>query len=74
MNLRIQRNLESSQQLLLTLILLSRFRIVSFRMYRDETAFICQKKAKQGGTVVELAKDGELRIFKRSKQYYIINQ
>jgi hypothetical protein len=32
-------------------------------MYKDETAFIGQEKVKQGGTVVELAKYGELRIF-----------
>jgi hypothetical protein len=49
-------------------------RIVSFNMYKDETASIGQEKVKQGGTVVELAKDGEPRIFKRSSQHYIVNQ
>jgi hypothetical protein len=43
-------------------------------MYKNETASIGLEKAKQGATVVELAKDGGLRIFKRSRRHYIVNQ
>lgn len=48
--------------------------MVSFSVNKDETASIGQEKVKQGVTVVVLAKDGELRIFKRSRQHHIVNQ